>query len=155
MFSAPQSITAGSTTTPQQGTRGLRRTVLLLACGTFWLNTFLFTCCDAIGAALDGRSDTVSQLVSDTRPAQDLARTRPDRSDQSLDLKCGYNVSALPESVDVAAALRSEFSSPEWFAIDARVAPTLITVSHAENLAPRGNPPPPLRLYLRTLRLLI
>lgn len=155
MFSAPQSITGAPTTTQRQGTRGLRRTILLLAWGTFWLNTFLFTCYEPIAAALDGRSDTVSQSVSDARPAHDPAQTPPDRSDQSPDSNCGYDVSALPQSVDVVAALRSEFSSSEWFAIDAPVVPSLITGSHAENLAPRGNPPPPLRLYLRTLRLLI
>jgi hypothetical protein len=53
------------------------------------------------------------------------------------------------------ALLAPDNSPLEWFAIDAPAAPALIAVSHAEYLAPREPPPPPHRLYLRTLRLLI
>ena len=137
------------------GLRGFARRALVLAWVIFWINTALFPCCEAVAAAFDGHSDNVSQSASTAQPAYASDDRHSGRPDRNPDAPCGYTLSAGPTSVGMYALLAPDNSSLEWFAIDTPAAPALIAVSHAEYLAPSASPPPPHRLYLRPLRLLI
>ena len=156
MILPTRSITGISEAKRPQGLRGFARVALMSAWVVFWLNTALFPCYETVAAAIGGYPDSVSQSVSNAQPMHNYgaAGTYSERSDPSPYPPCGYTLSTGPASVGMHALPATDHSPLEWFAIDAPV-PSLITASHAENLAPRGNPPPPLRLYLRTLRLLI
>lgn len=157
MILPTRSIAGVSEAGRPRGLRGFARVALVSAWVVFWFNTALFPRCGAIAAAIGGYPDSVSQSVSNALPMHDYgaAGTYSKRPDPGLYPACGYTLRGEAASAGVYAAPTTDRSSLEWFAIDAPVVPSLITVSHAENLAPRGSPPPPFRLYLRTLRLLI
>ena len=127
--------------------RGFARAILVTAWAAFWLNTALFPCCEVLAAALDDYSNDVSQSVSPTDS---------ERTDQSPFSPCEYTVDAGPAINGAYAGLRTDRVDWEGFAIDASVSAGLTAVSDSKNLAPREyHPPPPLRLYLLTQRLLI
>lgn len=135
-----------------RGPRGHARVVLVLAWVAFWLNTAFFPCCEAAAAAFGGHSYSVLQAVADAQLAHRSYETQSDRGPSP---PCGHSVSAGPESVDAVAALTIEPSPLEWFAIDAPVPSHPVAANYSTNLAPRGISPPPVRPYLRELRLLL
>lgn len=138
-----------------QGRRGFARAILVLAWVMFWLNTAFFPCSEAVAAAFGFHADSVWQTVSQAQPAHDPGTMPAGLSCHGPYSPCPHIVSAGPESVDAVAALTTERSSPQWFAIDAPVFPRPTAVNRAANLAPREAPPPQLRLYLHELRLLL
>ena len=147
------------------GVRGIRRPLrqgrfarvaLVLAWVVFWLNTAFFPCCEALAAAFDDHSDSVSQSTSAAQPAHHSDETHSEHSDQGPSSHCDYSLNAGPAINGAYAALPTDRVHLDWFAIDTPVAPGLTAVNYSANLAPREyHPPPPFRLYLRTLRLLI
>jgi len=129
---------------------------LVVASVVFWLNTALFPCCEVAAAVLGGHANNESQSASAAPPLQHSAATHSEPLDHSPDTPCGTTL--ISESLLVGAyeVLTPDRSSLKWFAVDAPVATSLTTVNHPAILAlARAAPPPSLRLYLRTQRLLI
>ena len=154
-FSSTRSITGASEARRPRDLHRFARVIMVLAWAVFWFNASFFLCGEAVAAAFGDHSDDVSQSVSAAQPAHAPDGTHSGCRDHRSNSPCGYTLSAGPTSVGAYALLAPDNSSPKWFAIDAPAIPALIAVSHAEYLAPRASPPPPHRLYLRTLRLLI
>jgi hypothetical protein len=139
-----------------RGLRGFARVILVLAWAAFWFNTALFPCCEAVAAAFGDHSDDVSQSVSAAPPPHHSDATRSEPLDHSPDSPCGYTLNAGPPLVGEYEGLTPDRSPLEWFAVDVPVTTSLTAVNHSANLAlARAAPPPSLRLYLRTQRLLI
>ena len=139
-----------------RGLRGFARVGLMVAWVVFWLNTALFPCCEALGAAFGNHSDDVSQSVSAAQPAHHSNATHSEPLEHSPDSPCGYTLISGPPLVGEYEVLTPDRPPLERFAVDAPVATSLTAVTHCANLAlARAAPPPSLRLYLRTQRLLI
>jgi len=140
-----------------RGLRGFARVGLVAAWVVFWLNTALFPCCEVAAAVLGGHADNGSQSASAAPPLQHSAATHSEPLDHSPDTPCGTTL--ISESLLVGAyeVLTPDRSPLKWFAVDAPVATSRLTiVNHPAILAlARAAPPPSLRLYLRTQRLLI
>ena len=139
-----------------RGLRGFARVGLVAAWVVFWLNTALFPCCEVAAAVLGGHADNGSQSASAAPPLQHSAATHSEPLDHSSDSPCGYTlISASPLAGAHEVQTPDRFPM-EWLAVDAPVATRITAVDHSANLAhARAAPPPPLRLYLRTQRLLI
>jgi len=157
MSSATHSAMRAPGTRRPQGRRGFARGALVLAWVVFWLNTALFPCREAVAAAIGGYPGSVSQSVSNVPPMHDYgaASTYPERPDPGPYPPCGYALSAAPASAGVYAALATDHSPLEWFAIDAPVLSRPVAAKYSSNSTPHEISPPPVRLYLRELRLLI
>jgi hypothetical protein len=138
-----------------RGRREFARAILVFAWVTFWLNTAFFPCCEAVAAAFGYRADSVWQTASPAQPAHAPGAMPAGLSGHGPYSSCDHIVRAGPASADAVAALTTEHSSPQWFAIDSPVFPRPTAVNRSANLAPREAPPPQLRLYLRELRLLL
>lgn len=156
-FSATRSITGVSDTGRPRVPHGFTRVILVLAWAAFWLNAAFFPCCEALAAAFGDHSDDVSQTASAAQPAHHSGETHSECPHHSPDSPCGCSLNAGPAINEADAGLLTDRVHPEWFAIDAFVVAGLTAVSHSANLAPREyrSPPPPVRLYLHTQRLLI
>ena len=138
--------------------RGLRRTAraaLVLAWVIFWLNTALFPCCEALAAAFGDHSDRVSHSASASQPAHHSDETHSEQPHHSPGSPCGHSLNAGPAINGEYAGLPTDRVHLEWVAMDMSSSVGLTVVNHSEILAPREPHPPPFRLYLRTLRLLI
>ena len=156
MLSSTRSSARMSETKRPRGLRGVARVGLLAAWVVFWLNTALFSCCEVAAAVLGGHVDNGSVSASAALPLQHSAATQPASLDQSHDSPCGYALISGPPLVGEHEVPAPDRSPLESFAVDAPVATILTAVSHYANLAlARAAPPPSLRLYLRTQRLLI
>lgn len=132
-------------------TRRFAHVTMILAWVVFWLNTAFFPCCYAV-AAFGDNSAYVSQAASATSPAHYADETHTDRPDHRPYSPCGYSFTAQPTDVGMLA---SEHAPLKWSVIDAPVFSGVTAEIRSENLAPRGNPPPYVRPYLREQRLLL
>jgi hypothetical protein len=136
--------------------RGFARVGLVVGWVAFWLNTALFPCCEVAAVVLGGHAGNGSQAASAASPLHDSNATHSEPLDDSSDSPCGYTLIAGPPPVGEDGALTSDRSHLEWFAVDAPVATGLAVVNDSADFAlARDAPPPSLRLYLRTQRLLI
>jgi hypothetical protein len=156
MLSLTRSSTRKSDARRPRGLRGFARLGLVGAWVIFWLNTALFPCCEVAAAVLGGHADNGSQSASTASPPHHSDAAHSEPSDHSPDSPCGYTLIAGPPLVGDYKALTPDRFPLEWFAVDAPVATSLTAVNHSAILAlARVTPPPSLRLYLRTQRLLI
>jgi hypothetical protein len=139
-----------------RGLRGFARVGLAVAWVVFWLNTVLFPCCEVAAAVLGGHADNGSRSASAAPQLHHSDGTHSEPLDHGPDSPCGYTLISGPPLVGEYGVLTPDRSPLEWFAVDAPVATSLTAVNHSANLAlARAAPPPSLRLYLRTQRLLI
>jgi hypothetical protein len=139
-----------------RGLRGFARVGLVVAWVGFWLNTALFPCCEVAAAVLGGHADKGSRSASAVPPLHPSDATQSEPLDHDPDSPCGYTLISESPLVGEYGVLTPDRSPLEWFAVDAPVATSLTAVNHPAYLAlARAAPPPPLRLYLRTQRLLI
>ncbi len=136
--------------------RGLAQTGLVMAWLMFWLNAALFPCCEVAAAILGGHAGSGSPVTSVAPASHHAAATRSEPSDHNPGSPCGDAVFAGVPLASQAEGMATDQSAPEWIAIDAPVVisspATDLTTTQALD---RAAPPPPLRLYLRTQRLLI
>ena len=120
--------------------RGFARMGLVAAWAVFFLNTALFPCSEVAAAVLDGHADA----------------THAEPLDHGPDAPCASSLSGGPTLVGEHEVLAPDRSPLGCFAIDAPVATSPTAVNHSANLAlARADPPPSLRLYQRTQRLLL
>ena len=139
-----------------RGMRGFARVALLLGWVVFWLNTALFPCCEVAAAVLGGHADNGSLSASAAPSLHHSGATQSEPLDHSPDSPCGTILISGSPLVGAYEVLTPDRFPLEWLAVDAPVATRLTAVDHSANLAhARAAPPPPLRLYLRTQRLLI
>ena len=119
---------------------GFARMGLVAAWAVFFLNTALFPCSEVAAAVLDGHADA----------------THAEPLDHAPDSPCASSLGGGPTLVGEHEILAPDRSPLGWFAIDAPVATSTTAVNHSANLAlARADPPPSLRLYQRTQRLLL
>ena len=120
--------------------RGFARMGLVAAWAVFFLNTALFPCSEVSAGVLDGRADATHAAPLDHDP----------------DSPCAFSIGGGPTLVGEHEVLAPDRSPLGWLAIDAPVATSPAAVNHSANLAlARAAPPPSLRLYQRTQRLLL
>jgi hypothetical protein len=119
---------------------GFARMGLVAAWAVFFLNTALFPCSEVVAAVLDGHVDA----------------THAEPLDHDPDSPCAFSLGGRPTLVGEHEVLAPDRSPLGWFAIDAPVATSPTAVNHFVNFAlARAAPPPSLRLYQRTQRLLL
>lgn len=137
--------------------RGFARVGLVVGWVVFWLNTALFPCFEVAAAVLGGHADNGSLPASAASPLHDSNATYySEPLDHSSDAPCGYTIISGPPTVGEHEALTSDRSHLEWLAVDAPAATGLAAVNGSANVTLAGaDPPPSLRLYLRTQRLRI
>ena len=139
-----------------QGLRGFARVGLMAAWVVFWLNTALLPCCEVAAAVSGGYTNNESQSASAAPSLHHSGATQSEPLDHSPDSPCGYTLISASQLAGAYEVLTPDRFPMEWLAVDAPVATRLTAVDHSANLAhARAAPPPPLRLYLRTQRLLI
>lgn len=157
MYSSARSITRVSEPRRPRGSYWFARVILVLAWAAFWLNTAMFPCCEALAAAFGDHSDSVSQSTSAAQPAHHSEDTHSECPHHSPGSPCDHTLHAGPAISEVYAGLATDHVHLEWLATDVSVTAELTTIGHSANLTPREylSPPPPLRLYLDTQRLLI
>ena len=120
--------------------RGFARLGLVAAWAVFFLNTALLPCCEAAAAVLGGHADA----------------THAEPPHHSPDSPCAPSLSGGPSLVGEHEVLPPDRSPLGWLAIDAPAATSPAAVNHFASLVlARAAPPPSLRLYQRTQRLLI
>jgi len=155
-FSATRSVTGVSDTGRPRVPHGFTRVILVLA-WAFWFNAALFPCCEALAAAFGDHRGDVSQTAPAAQPAHYSGETQSECPHHSPGSPCGHSLDAGPAINEADAGLSTDRVNPEWFAIDVSAVAGLTAVNRSANLAPRAyhSPPPPLRLYLHTQRLLI
>jgi hypothetical protein len=156
MLSWTRSSAGTSEARRPRGLRGFARVGLVAAWVVFWLNSALFPCCEVAAAVLGGHADNGSRTASAAPPLHHSGATHSEPLDPSPDSPCGFTLISGPPLVGEYEVLTPDRPPLEWFAVDAPVAASLTTVNHSAILAlARTAPPPSLRLYLRTQRLLI
>jgi len=139
-----------------RGLRGFARVGLVVAWVVFWLNTALFPCGVVAAAVLGGHADNGPRSASAAPPLHDSDASHSGPLDHSLNSPCHYTLIPGPLLVGEYEVLTPDRSPLEWFTVDASVATSVTAVNHPAHLAlARAAPPPSLRLYLRTQRLLI
>ena len=139
-----------------RGLRGFARVGLVMGWVVFWLNTALFPCGEVAAGVLGGHADNGSRSTSAAPPLHPSDATRSEPLHQSPDSPCGYNLISGPPLDGHHEVLTTERLHLKWLAVDASVATSVTAVNHPAHLAlARAAPPPSLRLYLRTQRLLI
>lgn len=113
---------------------------LVAAWAVFFLNATLLPCCEVVAADLGGHADA----------------THAEPLDHSPDSPCASSLSDVPTLVGAHEVLAPDRSPLGWFAIDAPVATNPTAVNHSASRAlALADPPPSLRLYQRTQRLLL
>ena len=155
MFLLTQSSARMSGARRSQGLRRFAR-VLVAAWVMFWLNTALFPCCEALAAVLGGHAANATQTAREAPPLHHSDNTHCDPLEHSSNSPCGDSlISGIPLAVEYKG-LTPDRSPPEWCAVDAPLATSFTApVPSAIFALARASPPPYLRLYLRTQRLLI
>lgn len=139
-----------------RGRRGFARTGLVMAWLMFWLNAALFPCCEVAAAILCDHAGSASPITSVALPLHIANATHSEPSDHSPDSPCGDVVFARLPLASQHEGMTADRSAPEWVAIDAPVVISSPSTDRTTSPAlDRDAPPPPLRLYLRTQRLLI
>ena len=139
-----------------RGRCGFARIGLVMAWLMFWLNAALFPCCEVAAAILGGHAGSGSPITSVALPLHIADATHSDPSDHSPDSPCGDVVFAGLPLASQQEGMTAEWSAPECVAIDAPVVISSPSTDRTTSAAlDRDAPPPPLRLYLRTQRLLI
>jgi len=140
-----------------RGLRGFARVGLVAAWVVFWLSTALFPCCEVAAAVLGGHADNGSLSAASAAPSLHRSgATQSEPLDHSPDSPCGTILISASPLVGAYEVLTPDRFPMEWLAVDAPVATRLTAIDHSAHLAlARAAPPPPLRLYLRTQRLLI
>jgi hypothetical protein len=139
-----------------RGLHGFARAGLVVASVVFWVNTALFPCCEVAAAVLGGHAESGSRTASPALPLHHSNDTHSEPLDHGPDSPCGDTLVAGPPLAGEYEAPTPDRSPLEWFAVDVPVGTSLTTVNHSANFAlARAAPPPSLRLYLRTQRLLI
>jgi len=122
----------------------------------FWLNTALFPCGEVAAGVFGGHADNGSRSTSAAPPLHDFDATQSEPLDHSPDSPCGYNLISGPPLVGEHEVQTTDRPPLEGIAVNAPVATSLTVANHSADLAlARAAPPPSLRLYLRTQRLLI
>ena len=139
-----------------RGLRGFARVGLVAAWVVFWLSTALFPCCEVAAAVLGGHADNGSQSASAAPPLHPSDATHSELLDHSPDSPCGTILISASPLVGAYEVLTPDRFPMEWLAVDAPVATRLTAIDHSAHLAlARAAPPPSLRLYQRTQRLLL
>ena len=101
-------------------------------------------------------TDNGAQPASAAPPPHHAEVTHSEPLDHSPHSPCGYTPISGSALAGEYEGLTPDRPPLEWFAVDVPVATSLTAVSHTANLAlARAAPPPSLRLYRRTQRLLI
>lgn len=154
-FSSTQSIVKKAEAPRRPGACDFAPRALVLTWVIFWINTALFLCDVTMAATFGGLSDDISQSISTAQPTHATDETHSERPHHSLDSLCDYSLNVGAATNGVYTRSPTDRVHLEWFAIDGSVAAGLTAVNHSVNLASRATPPPPFRLYLRTLHLLI
>ena len=156
-FSLTRSSTGLSKTRQPGGLCRFARVTLVIAWIAFCLNTALFPCCEVLAASFGDHSDSVSHDDSSAQSAHHADETHSEHPHHGSGSPCDYSYSAESAINGEFAGLPTDRVHLEWFATDmaSPVGLTVVNHSHSEILAPRETHPPPFRLYLRTLRLLI
>ncbi len=130
----------------------------MLAWLTFWLNTALFPCCEALAAALEEHIEDRSQSVPVAGHAQHPEATHVERANNVPDAHCDSEISAGPAINGEFAGLLADRGHVEWDAVHASaIARPFAADVSVEPAARDYLPPPParVRFYLRTQRLRI
>lgn len=132
------------------------RTALLAGWFVFALAAILSPCIQAIAAPVSDRAQNVVEAFA-ARPIghplnERLLTENADNCDGSS--SC-HLASAMPENVITPLALTANYPPPWWVAIEGIATPSLVGLTRSRKLVQHEIPPPPRRLYLRTLRLLI
>lgn len=148
--SAPRTRTSGA---------ALRfgRAALLAGWVVFALGTTLSTCIQAFAAPAGEPAWNVAAAFASV-PADHRfgGESLPAESvDDGFKSSCCHVASAMPRNEDVPLALATNDSPSWWAAIEGVAPPSLVRFIPSKSLLRVENPPPPRRLYLRTLRLLI
>lgn len=156
-YSATRSITGAPDIGRPCRPHGFARVILVLAWAAFWFNAALFPRCEALAAAFGDHPGDLSQTASAARPAHHSVETQSECPHHSPGSPCGHTFDAGPAINEADAGPPTNRVNPEWFAIDVSAVAGLTAVNQSANLAPRAyhSPPPPVRLYLHTQRLLI
>ena len=157
MTFSPTRIIAG---TPRAGPRvfdgRFARAALVLAWVIFWLNTAFFPCCEAIAAAFNDHSDSVSHSTPAVQPGHHSEETHTEHSAPAPSSHCDATLNAQPAIDGVHGALLTDRIDSDTFAVVTSVALGMTTEIYSASPAPRDyHPPPPFRRYLHTQRLLI
>ena len=139
-----------------QGQGGFARVGLVVAWVMFWLNTALFPCCEVVAAVLDGHADHATQTASAEASPHHSGDTHSAPLEHSSGSHCdGALMSGIPLAVEYKGLIPDR-SPLEWCAFDAPLATSVTAPFPSAIFAlARASPPPYLRLYLRTQRLLI
>jgi len=139
---------------PRTGTPGgaLRfgRAALVAGWVVFALATTLSTCIQAIAAPVSARVQNVTEALADTPMG-----VPNERSDGGSEPPCHHRAGAVSWNTNVVLALTTNYPPSGWVAIEALATPFPVGLTRSPSLAQRATPPPPRRLYLRTLHLLI
>ncbi len=140
-----------------RGLRGFARAGLVMAWAVFWLNTALFPCCEAAAAVRGGHADSGLQSASAATPQNHAGAANLEPLAYGPDSPCGHTLIPDPPIVGANEVLLApDRSSLEWFAVDAPIATSFAAAHRAADFTlPRASPPPSLRLYQRTQRLLV
>ncbi len=138
------------------GRRGFWRAGLVMGLLTFWLNAAMFPCHEAAAAVPTGHAGDGSPAAIVTPSPHGAGATHFEPSDHGPGAPCcDTGIRGAPFIVQ-PEAVQADRPPHEWFAVEAPVADSLSAVNRAASLAlVRSAPPPKLRLYLRTQRLLI
>ena len=156
-FSLTRSTSGLSKTRQPGGLCRIARVTLVIAWIAFCLNTALFPCCEVLAASVGDHSDSIPHEGSSAQSVHHNDETHSEQPHHhGPGSPCDYSYRA-------ESAINGEIGQPtdrihlEWFATDVAspVGLTVVNHSHSEILAPREPHPPPYRVYLRTLRLLI
>lgn len=131
------------------------RVTLVMAWIAFCLNAVLFPCCEVLAASFGDHSDSVSPAGSSAQSAHHTDETHSEQPHHSPGSPCDYSLNAGPAINGEYAGLPTDRVHLEWFAMDMSSPVGLTVVNDSEILALCEPHPPPFRLYLRTLRLLI
>ena len=132
------------------------RVVLVLAWVVFWGNTALLPCCEALAAAFDDHSDSVSHSTSAGQPEHHSEETHTGHLNQAPSSHCDATLNAPPAIDGTSAALPIYRVDLDGFVTATPLTPGLPAVNHSASVAPRDyHPPPPFRRYLDSQRLLI
>jgi hypothetical protein len=129
---------------------------LIAVLAVFWFNTALFPCCAVAATLLTGHAESGSQSAPTLLPPHysDAANFEP--LGYGPDSPCGYTLIPDPSIVGANEVLTPDRSPLEWIAIYASAAMSFTAVHRAADFTlARASPPPSLRLYQRTQRLLI
>ena len=132
------------------------RTALLAGWVVFALAAILFPCIEAIAAPVSDH-ENVTETIAGTAIDHPLNNESlvTEHSDHGSGSSWCDLASAAPWNGNISLTLTTNDSPSGWVAVEALATPFLAGLTRSQSLAQHEIPPPPRRLYLRTLRLLI